>query len=240
MTISGDPATSTGPRADLHELPGWYGKLSPLGDFAQRRLPADWVQACDAWLSAVMSESRQRLGERWLDVYLTAPLQRFDWAPGVVDSAWWFGVLMPSCDKVGRYFPLLIAQPRSQPPTDRIALDHLDLWYEHLARTAMQTLHEAASLEAFEAELEAAPPWPVPARLLAVQAQPLGLGERYAFAAAAPLSQWLPALAAQDLLNRLAGCTLWWRMSEADSEATATLMHGLPDAGSFIDLLSSG
>src|SRR3954470_21220148 len=92
--------------AESRPVAGWYGKLAGLGDFAQRRLPPEWVGACDHWLSGAMRGAREQLGVRWLDIYLTAPVLRFAWAPGVVDPQWWFGVLMPSCDSVGRYFPL--------------------------------------------------------------------------------------------------------------------------------------
>ena len=128
--------------ADISEVAAWYGKLSSLGDFAQRRMPAELFAAFDTWLSTAMRDGRELLGERWLDVYLTAPVLRFAWAPGVIDSRWWFGVLMPSCDSVGRYFPLVIAQPRARAPEDRIALDHLELWYEHLAHAALHTLSD--------------------------------------------------------------------------------------------------
>ena len=113
-----------------------------------------------------MRDGREQLGERWLDVYLTAPVLRFAWAPGVIDARWWFGVLMPSCDSVGRYFPLVIAQPRAARPRTGIALDHLELWYEHLARAALHTLSDddGGSLDALEAALHEAPPWPTPGR----------------------------------------------------------------------------
>ncbi len=102
--------------------PGWYGKLAMLGDFAQRRLPEHAVRRCDTWLSRAMAAGREHLAANWLDVYLSAPVLRFAWAPGVLDELWWFGVVMPSCDQVGRYFPLLVAQSRTGAPADRIAL----------------------------------------------------------------------------------------------------------------------
>ena len=76
-------------------VPGWYGKVAALGDFAQRRLPQHCVRHCDAWLSGMMQDLPKVLGARWLGTYLTAPVLRFAWAPGVVDMKWWFGVLMP-------------------------------------------------------------------------------------------------------------------------------------------------
>src|SRR5690349_18460064 len=103
--------------------PGWFGKLALLGDFASRRMTPEWIQGCDHWLSGAMLASQAALGTRWKEAYLSAPVWRFAWAPGVVDTSWWFGVLMPSCDNVGRYFPLVVAQSRPRPPTDRFALD---------------------------------------------------------------------------------------------------------------------
>ena len=137
--------------------PGWYGKLMALGDFASRRLPPAWVQACDRWLSECLVRSQADLGETWLASYLNAPLWRFAWAPGVIDAQWWFGVLMPSCDKVGRYFPLVIAQAGGAMPQDAVALAQLERWYLYVAEAALQTLDNEDSVEAFEVTLACAP-----------------------------------------------------------------------------------
>lgn len=221
------------------EAPGWYGKLMPLGDFASRRLDAASTGRCDAWLVAVMSGLQAELGGHWLQAYLSAPVLRLAWTPGAIDERWWFGVLMPSCDKVGRYFPLLVVQPRASPPADRIAIDHLELWFQHLARAALWTLDEQASIQSFEQALHDAPPWPtsgVPAALL-----PAGSGASHASytlaGRAAPLSGWLHALALQTLQSQLAGTTLWWRCSEG-APATLAVVRGLPDAAAFAALLT--
>lgn len=229
---------STTATADPRDMPGWYGKLSSLGDFAQRRLPVECLQACDAWLSRAMKAGHEQLGERWLNVYLTAPVLRFAWAPGVLDGQWWFGLLMPSCDNVGRYFPLLIAHPRVRPPVDRIALDHLELWYEHLAQAALQTLHEHASVDVFESALRDAPPWPTPGMPGVVSATTMAATTHYRLGRTASLSHWLHAVAVQDVQAHLAGCTLWWRPSADGSSDSVSVLHGLPDAAGLVELLS--
>ncbi len=220
------------------DTPGWYGKLSGLGDFAGRRLPDALRAACDPWLAQAMAGSRAQLGERWLDVYLNAPVLRFGWAPGVFDARWWFGVLMPSCDNVGRYFPLLVAHPRHKPPVDRIALDHLDLWLEHIASAALQTLLEQASVEAFEAALSEAPPWPTPGHALPVASQASANSERFELDRAAPLSQWLQAVSIHELQTRFAGHSLWWRQADAGERAVVHAVRGLPEPATFAELLS--
>jgi type VI secretion system protein ImpM len=231
-----DPTLAT---ADLGDVPAWYGKLSSLGDFAQRRMPPECLQAFDTWLSAVMRDAREQLGERWLDVYLTAPVLRFAWAPGIVDPRWWFGLLMPSCDSVGRYFPLVIVQPRTRAPEDRIALDHLELWYEHLAHAALHTLSDdGGSLDALEAALQEAPPWPTPGQPATVTTRELLHGDHLGLAPAATLNQWLHGLALRDMNRRLAGCTVWWRVTEEGMGDSVDILHGLPDGADFAALLS--
>ena len=183
----------------MSSTPGWFGKLTALGDFATRRLDPGWTQGCDRWLSESLRASQQALGERWLQHYLSAPVWRFAWAPGVVDTSWWFGVLMPSCDSVGRYFPLLIAQARTAPPADRFALEHLDLWWSHLAHAALATLHDGATLDQFEAALEHAPPWPSGRTTAWLAPQPGGANERFTVAPNAALVDAAAALLHPDV-----------------------------------------
>jgi len=229
---------SVNAEGDLRDAPGWYGKLSTLGDFAHRRLPAEFIQIADVWLSRAMSASREQLGERWLNVYLTAPLMRFAWAPGVADAHWWFGLMMPSCDNVGRYFPLLIAQRRTRPPLDRIALDHLEAWFDDLANAATHTLAEQASIEAFEQALHDTPPWPTPGTRVALTPLAAASGMHYQLGPRATLHHWLQALAIDDLQARFAGCSIWWRQGGAAMDAAATVVHGLPEAAAFAEMLS--
>ena len=234
------PAAEPGAR----DAPGWYGKISTLGDFAQRRLPVEFVQASDAWLSRTMVASRQQLGGRWLEGYLTSPVIRFAWAPGVLalaDAHWWFGVLMPSCDSVGRYFPLLIAQRRTRPPLDRVALDHLELWFAHLANAATQTLVELATVQGFEQALSEAPPWPSTAAVAALStlapcAAPDGVS--YAFDHCVSMSKWLHAIALDELHARFTGCSIWWRQGDPTRDTEAEVVKGLPVPTVFAQMLT--
>ena len=88
---------------------GFYGKLPSEGDFVTRRLPWEFTSAWDDWLQQGMQASRAALGERWLELYLSAPIWRFQLAPGVCGPLGWRGVFFASVDRVGRYFPLTLA-----------------------------------------------------------------------------------------------------------------------------------
>ena len=200
-----------------HEVavPGWFGKLACLGDFASRRLPTPFVRACDAWLSQGLAASRTQLGDRWLDAYLTGPLWRFVWGPGVLDPAWWFGVMMPSVDNVGRYFPLLVAHSLAEPAL----APSLARWYEDVSQAALETLQAGATLARFDGALQAA-------------------AKSARYAEPAPVAcEALDMLAADDAAQRLHGRTLWWPLRSRGGERRPTLAIGLPSAASFGELL---
>jgi type VI secretion system protein ImpM len=220
------------------DAPGWFGKLSMLGDFASRRLEPAWVLSCDQWLSAGVQASQAALGERWRAAYLAAPVWRFAWGPGLVDARWWFGVLMPSCDNVGRYFPLLIAQPREHPPLDRVALDHLELWWAHQARCGLATLAEGATLQAFEDALAQGPPWPAVRDRSWTHALAASGRESHDLAVGATLVDVAGSLAAAALRRRLDAASAWWPVGEPGARGRFTLAAGLPPPQAFAEMLA--
>jgi len=88
---------------------GLYGKIPSEGDFVTRRLPWEFTSVWDEWLQQGMQASREALGARWLELYLSAPIWRFQVAPGVCGPIGWRGLFFASVDRVGRYFPLTLA-----------------------------------------------------------------------------------------------------------------------------------
>jgi type VI secretion system protein ImpM len=95
--------------SNAEAAPGYHGKLPTKGDFITRRLPRGFLDSWDSWLQDVIAGSRTRMGEAWLDAYLTSPIWRFALPAGLCGEAAAADVVMPSVDRVGRYFPLTIA-----------------------------------------------------------------------------------------------------------------------------------
>ena len=130
---------------------GWYGKIPQSGDFIVRRLPASFREPWDRWLQAAMAGSRERLGEDWRDAYLSMPVWRFTLAPGVVSTQGWAGLMVPSADSVGRYFPLTVASalPATLDPVGTLlaAAAWLDA-LEAIALSALDPRTEAAAIDA--------------------------------------------------------------------------------------------
>jgi len=219
---------------------GWYGKLAFLGDFAGRRLPHALQQACDRWLAGGIDCSHAQLGGRWLDCYLTGPLWRFAWAPGVAepgDPRWWFGVMMPSVDSVGRYFPLLITASAGQPPHTPAALQQLERWLDGAAQAALATLHPGASLERFEQQLASLPRWQADTPDAALGWHESAERVQVQVSRAASLADALAALASHDMLRRLRGCSVWWPLLADGTPHRFSLAVGLPPHEAFAQML---
>ena len=90
-------------------LTGLFGKLPAHGDFIYRDLPPSFINVWDEWLQGYVGSVKEQLGDAWLDVYLTSPIWRFAFGEGVIDENVWAGIMLPSVDRVGRYFPFSIA-----------------------------------------------------------------------------------------------------------------------------------
>ncbi|WP_343718197.1 type VI secretion system-associated protein TagF [Inquilinus sp.] len=140
--------------------PGFFGKLPWLGDFVTRDLPVSFVTPWDGWLQAGMAATREGLGEAWVDRFLTAPIWRFLLPAGCAGPAM-AGVLMPSVDRVGRYFPLTLAMPLDTDPAAEAPLAAA-AWFDGLEAVALAALDEAVSPEAWEESVARLPP-PAPA-----------------------------------------------------------------------------
>ena len=111
-------------------MTGIYGKLPLHGDFVYRNLPPSLIEVWDEWLQGFVAGSREQLGDSWLDIYLTSPIWRFSLSEGVLDSNAWLGVMLPSVDRVGRYFPISIL---TKVPGNANLFEYSELqksWYE--------------------------------------------------------------------------------------------------------------
>lgn len=139
-------------------IPGFYGKVPSLGDFVLRRLPRPFLDTWDKWLQSAMTMSREQLGENWLDVYLTSPIWRFGLSAGLCGDQAWAGVLMPSVDKVGRYYPLTIAAPLQDSQSLQLLFGNDgNAWFETLEQLALSCLDDGAGIDWFDEQLQAHP-----------------------------------------------------------------------------------
>ena len=121
---------------------GFFGKMPGHGDFVERGLPGVFKDGWDGWLQHGIAASKAAIGDSWLDAYLTSPVWRFALSPGVAGDTGWVGVLVPSVDRVGRYFPLTIA---ASVEADAIPLQMMvaaAAWHDGAQDAALAALHD--------------------------------------------------------------------------------------------------
>ena len=142
------------PHLSQHDLPGWFGKLPGMGDFAQRRLPEQFRQAWDSWLQTGLFDLRGRKPD-WVERYLEGPIWFFALGAQLVGPHPWLGVMLPSVDSAGRYFPLTLAielpDPHSSLP--QRSATWARQWWERSAQAALAALEHDLDANRFESAL---------------------------------------------------------------------------------------
>ncbi len=224
---------------------GFYGKLPSHGDFVSRAVTAEFIDRWDSWLQGGVSQSRMDLGETWLDLFLTSPVWRFALQAGVVGGAAFAGILLPSVDRVGRYFPLTIVAdlpPRAHPQIVSVAAAGWFDWVEAVARRALE--EEILDLDLLLRDLRASEQMLSDERLslqpvsLAGAAFP-GEGALWRFGAdtEADMGRFHARLSAAFTGNALTPLALWWSTGSDRVQPSVLMTRGLPPAATFQDLM---
>lgn len=131
---------------------GLFGKLPAHGDFIYRDLPSHFINAWDAWLQGFVASSQQQLGDAWLDIYLTSPIWRFVMSDGVVDGQSWVGIVLPSVDRVGRYFPFSILTKAPATANPFLSIQQKS-WFEAVEQLALTALSGQIQLDELVQEI---------------------------------------------------------------------------------------
>ena len=226
---------------------GFYGKLPSHGDFVRRRVSDAFVDAWDDWLRECLAASRTALGDRWLDVYLTSPAWRFVCGPGACGPSAILGLMAPSVDRVGRYFPLTLVVQLPEYVSLIAAATDAEPFFDRAERLVIETLAaDEVDFDAFDEGVEQL------AELLA----PLRVPPPVAIAADAvsvfrdPAQPWQMPIGSPEQLTAVFGqllslqlsavyspLTLWWTEGSALVDPRCLMTRGLPPADAFSALL---
>ncbi len=227
----------------VESAPGFHGKLVAKGDFVTRRLPRGFVGPWDSWLQDVVGGSRDRMGEAWLDAYLTSPIWRFVLSAGLCSDAAAAGVLMPSVDRVGRYFPLTIVAmlPHGSHPVG-VPVAAAE-WFGHAESLARSALDDGFDFDDFDARVAALgiPSAEAPASAMdADVSSPERAGQalRLSIPSADSVGHAYWNLAGRFLAASYPNCSVWWTSGSEAVGATFLVCGGLPGAagfGAFLD-----
>jgi type VI secretion system protein ImpM len=124
---------------------GFYGKLPARGDFVRVGLPRSFTDPWDDWLQSVIAGTRTLMGEDWLPAFLEAPVWRFVLAPGLCGEQAAIGLMLPSVDRAGRYFPLTFAALR---PSVSAAPGDAETWLDRCEAAGRAALERDTSPQA--------------------------------------------------------------------------------------------
>lgn len=216
---------------------GFYGKVPARGDFVSRRLPRSFVEPWDLWLQASLTASREVLGETWLDRYLTAPLWRFALSSDVCGPDAYAGVLMPSVDQVGRYFPLTVAANLSRAGNVFELLVDAQNWYGQVEEVALTCQREVV-LENFDERVAQ-----LSSPLISAGGSMSAWTDRreagcYVFLESLPEAGSAAALLADYGVRAALGAYgLWWTSGSEKVARCVVLVPGLPSAAQFSSFL---
>jgi type VI secretion system protein ImpM len=226
---------------------GLFGKLPSHGDFLRRRVSDAFVDAWDAWLRECLAESRVALGERWIDLYLTSPAWRFVCEAGACGAAPLVGLMVPSVDRVGRFFPLTLVAELPEDVNLMAAASGSSSFFENAERLLIETLAtEEIDFERFDgqvvqlgATLEALtiPPPVLLDPAAAVSAPEGAQAWHISLGGGAQLTPIFEQLLAHHLSLLYRPLVLWWTEGSAEVEPSCLMAKGLPHPGSFGALL---
>jgi type VI secretion system protein ImpM len=228
---------------------GFYGKLPSHGDFLRRRVDDDFLRVWDEWLQQSLAASRSALGNDWLDIYLTSPVWRFACDAGVFGRKGFAGVIAPSVDRVGRYFPLTIVFEIPEQAQPLMIAQRGEAWFDRVERLILETLaEEHIDLEAFDERLIATATelqrrsWTSAVEVDLHDAAEVAGSTRAQWHVPLSAASSFAVLTEQLLYARLrsthAPLTLFWTEGSVRIEPCCLLLAGLPAPTSFAALLN--
>ncbi|MEE9491888.1 MAG: type VI secretion system-associated protein TagF [Gammaproteobacteria bacterium] len=224
----------------INSTVGFYGKFPELGDFVNRRLPRSFLDPWDEWLQNAIATSRQQLGDEWLNLYLTSPIWHFVLGGGLCGEAPWCGLLMPSVDRVGRYYPLIVATPL---PLD-VNLFHIavegESWFAAADEIILSALDEQDfSLESFDRKVSELGGLKELAEYGA-ESTHIGYGNawRIGLGGDGKIDGAMPRLMHHLMLQRFGSYSLWWGAGSSHVSPSLLIAEGMPPASDFAAMLN--
>ncbi len=203
---------------------GYFGKVPPTGDFVSRNLDSAVKEGFDRWLGQGLDKSREQLKENWLGSFLTAPVWRFLLDRQLEGGKLVAGIMMPSVDKVGRYFPFSILLELENAPVDSLLLGACDQLLQQFEDLLLSALADEFDLDYFDYQVGMA------ARKF--------VGKDLADGALA-VSRFDELRELDRQLHRLqpSGGSIWWTDGAEHRKADFLIYEAMPGSGAFASLL---
>ncbi len=125
------------------EPPAWYGKIPGAGDFVNHRLSHELAGWWERWLQQGMAAMRQRGDDELARYYTVAPVWNFLIPAGAGAQCVQPGCLAPSCDRVGRYYPVIATLPMRTADYWSALPDAADAFYWQVGSALLDAIRHA-------------------------------------------------------------------------------------------------
>lgn len=136
---------------------GWYGKIPSAGDFVARQLPYVLTRAWEHWMLGGLTALQQISEDMLPRHYAVAPVWNFLIPAGLGFDGVLLGALAPSCDRVGRYFPLAAVLSLPAAGFDAAQLERAGPLYRQLGEAILAAIRHGHSPEQLDSMLLSAP-----------------------------------------------------------------------------------
>ena len=216
---------------------GLFGKVPQQAEFVSHFLPDEFTEYWHSWLQASLSVSREQLGDQWLDYYLTSPIWCFAIMPGIMGPHGAAGIMLPSVDEVGRYFPLTLMHLGDHHVWS--AYLHGTDWYQSLEQVGLNALSETVSYMQLIGQFESLsiPEFP---EIMGYNLQSAlhSTNTCYKVAQGEHTTQSLVFSLLNDIYQRSFNrYSLWWTKGSEYIDPCLLVSSDLPDAGQFAAML---
>ena len=218
-------------------MQGFFGKIPGLGDFVTRDLPREFLDTWDDWLQRSVAESKAALGDAWLNTYLNSPIWRFVLLPGVCGENGWAGILMPSVDKVGRYFPLTFASSLSDGVHPFQIIEAGGDWFDAAETLALSVLQEdSVNVDALQLSVAALDNAVMERK---AETSPILQGGVWGLRMTGVTDETFSASVCHELVRFQVGTySVWWTQDSAELPSMGLVAPDLPNPLSFAQLLA--
>lgn len=123
---------------------GYYGKLPQRGDFLYFNINRQFKVVLDNWFQNGLRLLQSAYSESWEHVFMKGAHWRYAYyTPTISDNAF-VGVIIPSLDRSGRYFPFSIMATL---PLNTRELCHPDAILSLLEERAIEVIHQVISID---------------------------------------------------------------------------------------------
>ena len=176
------------------------------------------------------------LQNAWLNTYLNSPIWRFVLLPGVCGERGWAGIMTPSVDRVGRYFPLTFAASLGDGVQPFRVIEDAADWFAAAESLALTVLHEDhVDVDTLQSSVQALDDSVIKGD---GEATPSLEGGEWGLRLTGISGRTISSSVCHELVHFQVGpYSIWWTPGSEDTDSMGLVAPELPNPQCFVRLL---